>query len=163
MSIKILFVCMGNICRSPTAEVIFNAILIKKGFSNQISTDSAGTHAFNIGRNPDIRAIEEAKNRGYDMSSHKSRQINHDDFINFDLIIGMDFENMSFLRKKCPFKELYKLSLLMRYSSQYNLDVVPDPYYDELDGFSKVFDYIEDACQGLFEFVYKNYSSKLVT
>ncbi|AFZ82810.1 low molecular weight protein-tyrosine-phosphatase [Candidatus Kinetoplastidibacterium crithidiae] len=162
MAKNVLFVCMGNICRSPTAEIIFKQIVYNSGMSKYINVDSAGTHSGNISRLADHRAAMEAKNRGFDISSHKSRPLNIGDFSYFDLIIAMDFENMRFMKEMCPSKDLYKLSMLMRYSKNFFLDEVPDPYYDNLHGFSRVFEYIEDACEGLFNFIYENYSNEFI-
>ncbi|WBF65771.1 MAG: low molecular weight phosphotyrosine protein phosphatase [Candidatus Kinetoplastibacterium crithidii] len=161
MAKNILFVCMGNICRSPTAEIVFKQIVHDSGMNKHINIDSAGTHAEN-NRLADHRSITEAKNRGFDISSHKSRSLNIRDFSYFDLLIAMDFENMRFMREICPPKYLHKLSMLMCYSTKFIADEVPDPYYDDLHGFSIVFEYIEDACKGLFNFIYENYSNEFI-
>ncbi len=152
---KVLFVCTGNICRSPTAHGVFQHLVNEMGLSDTILVDSAGTHHYHVGEAPDARSQLAARKRGYNLSKLVARQITPDDFHNFDLILAMDWENMLILQQKCPKEYRYKLMLLMRFSNDYEEATVPDPYYGGTDGFNKVLDYIEDACQGVLELIQK--------
>lgn len=152
---KVLFVCTGNICRSPSAAGVFQHMIDEAGLSDAIGVDSAGTHAFHVGEAPDPRAQAAAQKRGYDLSSYRARQVCANDFVEFDLILAMDWENLSALQQQCPKIYQHKLMLLMRFSNEFEEATVPDPYYGGPEGFSKVLDYIEDAGQGVFELVRK--------
>jgi protein-tyrosine phosphatase len=125
------------------------------GLGDVVGVDSAGTHAFHVGESPDPRAQAAAQKRGYDLSRHIARQITADDFREFDLILAMDWENLSALQQQCPKVYQHKLMLLMRFSNEFEEATVPDPYYGGPEGFAKVLDYIEDASQGVFELVRK--------
>lgn len=155
MMTKVLFVCMGNICRSPSAEGVFRHLVDEAGLSDVVGVDSAGTHDFHIGEAPDARAQASARKRGYDISHCVARQITQDDFREFDLILAMDWENLSALQQRCPRAYHHKLMLLMRFANEFEEATIPDPYYGGVDGFGKVLDYIEDACQGVLEMVRK--------
>jgi len=146
---------MGNICRSPSAEAVFRHLVEEADLAEAISADSAATHSFHIGEAPDARAQAAAKKRGYDISMLRARQITRDDFRDFDLILAMDWENLSALRQQCPKIYQHKLMLLMRFANDFEEATVPEPYYGDADDFSKVLDYLEDACQGVFEIVRK--------
>lgn len=148
-SMKILFVCMGNICRSPTAEGVMRRLVAEAGMEDRILLDSAGTHGYHIGKPPDPRAQEAAKKRGYDLSSLRARQIEPVDFESFDLLLGMDFNNLDRLQTMCPPPYQPKLGMLMGYARQHKAPVVPDPYYRSAVDFERVLDYVEDACHGL--------------
>ncbi|WP_322995387.1 low molecular weight protein-tyrosine-phosphatase [Castellaniella sp.] len=152
---KVLFVCTGNICRSPSAQGVFQHLVDEAGLSDAISVDSAATHQFHVGEAPDARAQTAARKRGYDLSAHVARQIAADDFRDADLILAMDWENLSALQQRCPKIYQHKLMLLMRFSNEYEEATVPDPYYGGPEGFNKVLDYIEDASQGVLELVRK--------
>ena len=145
----ILFVCMGNICRSPTAEGVFRGKAHDAGLADQLVIDSAGTHAYHIGEQPDLRSQEFALKRGYDLSPQRARQVNASDFEKFDLIIAMDKDNLHNLQSLCPAQYQHKLKLMMSYATHSPSDVVPDPYYGGGRGFDTVLDYIEDASEGL--------------
>ena len=145
----ILFVCMGNICRSPTAEGVFRGKAQEAGLLDQLLIDSAGTHAYHVGEPPDLRSQEFARKRGYDLSPQRARQVNANDFEKFDLIIAMDKDNLRNLQKLCPSQYHHKLKLMMSYATHSPSDVVPDPYYGGGRGFDMVLDYIEDASDGL--------------
>ncbi len=145
----ILFVCMGNICRSPTAEGVFRGKAQEAGLLDQLLIDSAGTHAYHVGEPPDLRSQEFARKRGYDLSPQRARQVNANDFEKFDLIIAMDKDNLRNLQKLCPTQYQHKLKLMMSYATHSPSDVVPDPYYGGGRGFDTVLDYIEDASDGL--------------
>ncbi|MEW6313268.1 MAG: low molecular weight protein-tyrosine-phosphatase [Pseudomonadota bacterium] len=147
--IKVLFVCMGNICRSPTAEAVFRHQVELAGLDGHIHIDSAGTHDYHIGDPPDARAQRAAKKRGYDMSSLCGRQVGCDDFQHFDLILAMDRHNLDLLQRQCPPEYATKLRLFMEFSENYDEMEVPDPYYGGGDGFERVLDLVEDAARGL--------------
>ncbi len=146
---RILFVCMGNICRSPTAEGVTRALAEKQGLLAAFEFDSAGTHSYHIGKPPDTRAQAAAAKRGYDLSRLKGRQVNEFDFIRFDRILAMDRDNLELLRKACPEAELGKLGLFLEFATLNEVDEVPDPYYGGSEGFERVLDLIEDAAAGL--------------
>ncbi|TXI90056.1 MAG: low molecular weight phosphotyrosine protein phosphatase [Burkholderiaceae bacterium] len=146
---KILFVCMGNICRSPSAEGVFRQQLERAGLSQQFLVDSAGTHAYHIGEPPDLRSQEHALKRGIDLSQQRARQVSVEDFEHFDLVLAMDQDNLALLQRKCPAHLQHKLKLMMSYASHSPSDVVPDPYYGGTQGFETVLDYLEDASAGL--------------
>lgn len=146
---------MGNTCRSPSAEGVFRRLINEAGLANVVGTDSAGTHGFHVGEPSDARAISAARKRGYDISERVARQVSAEDFREFDLILVMDWENLSALQQQCPKPHQHKLMLLMRFANEFEEATVPDPYYGGPEGFSKVLDYIEDACQGVLELVRK--------
>ncbi|MDR3379448.1 low molecular weight protein-tyrosine-phosphatase [Cupriavidus basilensis] len=145
----ILMCCMGNICRSPTAEGVLRAKLEAVGLADLVELDSAGTHGYHIGRAPDARSQRHALARGYDLSAQRARQAMVQDFARFDLLLAMDQDNLAALRAICPPGSQDKLRLLMSFASQHAADEVPDPYYGEGDGFERVLDYVEDACDGV--------------
>lgn len=152
---KILFVCMGNICRSPTAEGVFRAMVRDANIEHLVKIDSAGTHGFHVGEAPDPRAQAAVKKRGIDISHLSARQINKDDFRDFDLILAMDWENLAHLQQTAPRQYQHKLMLFMRFASDNEEATVPDPYYGNADGFEKVINYVTDACTGLIDVVKK--------
>ncbi|MFZ3000953.1 MAG: low molecular weight protein-tyrosine-phosphatase [Undibacterium umbellatum] len=143
----ILFVCMGNICRSPSAEGVFRAHAEEARLDVHI--DSAGTHAYHVGEPPDSRSQEFAARRGIDLSQQRARKLNTEDFEKFDLLLAMDKENLARMKAACPPAQQHKLKLMMAYASQSDSDIVPDPYYGGPDGFDQVLDYIQDASAGL--------------
>ncbi len=149
--IKILFVCLGNICRSPSAEGIMKKLVKDKGLENQIYIDSAGLLDYHEGELPDNRMRAHAARRGYNLDS-RSRPVKYEDFFDFDLIIGMDDRNISNLKRMAPDDEsVKKIHRMTEYSTRHNLDHVPDPYYGGADGFELVLDLLEDACEGLLK------------
>ena len=155
MMTKVLFICMGNICRSPSAEGVFRHLVNDAGLGDVVRVDSAGTHAYHIGEAPDARSQAAARKRGYEINHCEARQVTADDFRDFDLILAMDWDNLSALQQQCPKVYQHKLMLLMRFANEFEEATVPDPYYGGLDGFGKVLDYLEDACQGVLELVRK--------
>ncbi|MFA5490712.1 MAG: low molecular weight protein-tyrosine-phosphatase [Candidimonas sp.] len=155
MMTKVLFVSMGNICRSPSAEGVFRRLVDDAGLSDLVGVDSAGTHNFHVGEPPDARVQAAARKRGYDISQCQARQITQDDFREYDMILAMDWEDRAALMQQCPKIYQHKLMLLMRFANEFEEATVPDPYYGGPDGFSKVLDYLEDACQGVMELVRK--------
>jgi len=155
MMSKVLFVCMGNICRSPSAEGVFRHVVNEAGLADAVQIDSAATHAYHVGEAPDARAQAAARKRGYDISGQRARQVNQDDFREFDLILAMDWDNLAALQQICPKQYHHKLMLLMRFANEFEEATIPDPYYGGVEGFNKALDYIEDACQGILELVRK--------
>ena len=148
--IKVLFVCMGNICRSPTADAVFRHLVKEAGVDHMIDVDSAGTHAYHIGDPPDHRAQNTALQRGYKMHDLRARAVQPNDFEEFDYILAMDKENLSLLQQRSPQQHLSKIQLFMQYSTQADADVeVPDPYFGGNQGFELVLDMVEEASQGL--------------
>jgi len=147
--IKVLLVCMGNICRSPTAEGVFRAQVEAAGLAKQIHIDSAGTHDYHVGANPDGRAQTAAAKRGYDLSRLRGRQVGQDDFVAYDYILAMDMDNLTRMQAQCPAKYAHKIGLFMEYSKNFLEREVPDPYYGGGAGFEKVLDMVEDAGRGL--------------
>ncbi|MEY4561339.1 MAG: hypothetical protein RLZZ618_616 [Pseudomonadota bacterium] len=155
---KILMICMGNICRSPTAEAVLRHKLHVAGLGNRVTVDSAGTHAWHVGEAPDARAVARAKLRGYDLSPLKARAVKARDFSEFDLILAMDDENLVALREKCPPTQQPRLHRLTAHATCYQGQDVPDPYYGAPNGFDHVLDMVEDACDGLVRHLEKTLS-----
>lgn len=143
---SVLFVCLGNICRSPTAEGVFKQKALQHGF--EVRVDSAGTGGYHKNAPPDKRSQAVASIKGYDLSHLKCRKVLETDYADFDLIIGMDKANISNLKRKCPEDHHHKIGLLMDYADS-QFDEVPDPYYGGGKGFELVFDLIEQASDGL--------------
>lgn len=148
----VLFVCMGNICRSPTAEGIFRHVIEQAGQSNRFRVDSAGTHGYHTGKTPDTRAIAAARRHGIDLSGLRARRIDDGDFYLFDYILAADTYNLSVLREMAPAGAEAHLELLMSYApgGGYPREV-PDPYYGSGDGFERVYQMVKAACEGLLE------------
>ena len=142
---SVLFVCLGNICRSPTAEGVFAQKVKERGLSIEI--DSAGTAGYHHGAAPDKRSQDVAAKRGYNLSKLKCRKVVEADFAKFDHIIAMDKANVKDLKRKCPEEYQHKISLFLNYASA-EFDEVPDPYYGGKRGFELVLDLIEDASDG---------------
>jgi len=142
---------MGNICRSPTAEGVFRRLVQDRGLEDLINIDSAGTHAYHVGYEPDVRAQAAAQGRGVDLSAQRARCVCAEDFAAFDLIIAMDRDNLAHLKEACPEEHQDKLVLLLAYAPYLGVEEVPDPYYGGTNGFERVLDLIEAAAQGLLE------------
>ena len=149
LSIKVLFVCTGNICRSPTAEGVFKHFVKEAELAGRVLSDSAGTHDYHIGEPPDPRAQEAAARRGYDLSSLRGRQVSPRDFSEFDYVLAMDEANRQLLERLCPPQHAHKLKLFMEFAGDPVLWQVPDPYYGGAQGFERVLDMVEQAAQGL--------------
>lgn len=153
-TVAVCFVCLGNICRSPTAEGVMRHLLDEARLADRVIVDSAGTGDWHIGDAPDDRAQHAARTRGYDLSPLRSRQITADDFERFDLIIAMDDKNVVALRQICPPAQSDKIRLLMEFAPatiEPALDgrEVVDPYFGGASGFERVLDQCEAACRGL--------------
>ena len=146
--VRVLFVCLGNICRSPTAEGVFRHLVEEQGESDWIQIDSAGTHAYHVGSSPDQRAQQAALKRGIDLSALRGRQAIVDDFDSFDYLLAMDEENYGNLIHIAPEDKEHKIKMFLSYSANFNETDVPDPYYGGDQGFEHVLDLIEDASQG---------------
>lgn len=153
MKTKVLFVCMGNICRSPTAQGVFQSLVKTGSLQEFVVSDSAGTHDFHVGETPDQRAVNAAAKRGYDLTATRARKITTADFADFDYILAMDWENLALLQRMCPRGQQHKLQLLMRFATEFEAATINDPYHGGPQGFEQALDYIEDACNGLMEVV----------
>jgi protein-tyrosine phosphatase len=145
---SVLMVCMGNICRSPTAEGVFRHLVREAGLAGAVRIDSAGTLDYHAGSPPDHRAQHHAARRGYDLSQLRARQVSVRDFEDFDLVLAMDWDNLAELEALCPAAQRHKVKRLMEFAPQHG-DVVPDPYYGGKDGFERVLDQVEQACRAL--------------
>lgn len=145
---KILFVCMGNICRSPMAEGIFRHLVSQESLSDQFVIDSVGTGAWHEGDPPDSRAIAKMAEKGIDISDQVSRPLHEFDFENFDLIFVMDHDNLENTKARAPERDHHKIHLFMDYSLAEDT-AVPDPYYDREDGFEIVYNMLDEACASL--------------
>ena len=151
--ISVLFVCMGNICRSPTAEGVFRKMVAESTLAGKINIDSAGTHGYHVGAPPDVRAIEHAARRGYDLSALRCRQVNATDFERFDYILAADAMNMKQLKAMCPTRLAHKIEYLLDYGGDEEEFEVPDPYQGEAKDFELALDLIEEGCRGLLEYL----------
>jgi len=149
-NISVLFVCLGNICRSPTAHGVFEQMVGEAGLQKNITVDSCGTGDWHIGHSPDERSASAALARGYDLSHLRSRQINGSDFGQFDYILVMDKQNLLDVQAMCPSDYPGKLELFLDYANNFSeTKEVPDPYYGGLSGFDNVIDLVEDASKTL--------------
>lgn len=148
---KILFVCTGNICRSPTAEGVMRVLAEQAGCTATFLLDSAGTHDYHVGEPPDKRTQQAALRRGYDLSSQRARQVTAEDFVRFDRILAMDLRNLSLLRERCPRGLHGKLTLFLDYAEGHEGNEVPDPYYGGPNGFEHVLDLAEAGARGLLK------------
>ena len=147
---RVLFVCMGNICRSPTAQGVFRHLVAEAGLDDAIEVDSAGTHAYHVNEPPDRRAQAAAERRGFSMSDIRARRVRADDFERFNYIIAMDRDNRSLLVDQADAEYHDKIRLFLEFGSGHE-DEVPDPYFGGAAGFERVLDLVEDASRGLLE------------
>jgi len=157
--IKVLFVCMGNICRSPTAEGVFRALVEKRQLQHLFHIDSAGTHAFHVGEEPDPRAQKAAGERDYDLSGIRARKVIYGDFEDFDHILAMDNENFAILTEACPEEHLHKVQYFMDFAPHVGERDVPDPYYGGSYGFERVLDMVEEASIGFINHILEKQQS----
>lgn len=149
--VKILFVCLGNICRSPTGEGVCRRLAEERGIDGDLFIDSAGTSGWHVGEAPDPRAQEEALRRGIDLSGQRSRQVQRDDFARFDYILAMDGDNLRELKSLCPRQYRDRLHRCTDFAPDLGVNAVPDPYYGGPGGFGRVFDIIEASVNGLLD------------
>ncbi len=147
--LAVLMCCMGNICRSPSAEGVLRAQLVAAGLQHAVRVDSAGTHDYHVGEPPDRRAVAHAARRGYDIAALRARQVEVADFDRFDLVLAMDRDNLARLRALCPVPLQPRLRLLMSFAPAAGSAEVPDPYYGGAAGFERVLDLLELGCRGL--------------
>ena len=151
-AVSVLFVCMGNICRSPTADGVLRQMVRARGLHKMIEVDSAGTHAYHIGDEPDRRSQAHALQRGYDLSSLRARRVADEDFARFDVVLAMDEDNLAALLARCPPAQRGRVALFMQHARRFAAQrEVPDPYYGGATGFEQVLDLVEDGCTGLIE------------
>ena len=186
-SLSVLFVCMGNICRSPKAHGVFRQKVIDHGLASQVAVDSAGTHNHHPDSPPDEQSQAHAAKRAitgpcsqtsdhrpmqpnersqahaakpaYDLSDLRARQIQDEDFQRYDLILVIDWDNLAFMQDACPPKYRAKVRRLTKFCSRYDSPVVPDPYYSGSHGFDHVLDLVEDACEGLNKHIRQEFAS----
>ena len=155
--VKVLFVCLGNICRSPTADGIFGGLVAGANLQQQIHVDSAGTGGWHIGKAPDARTVAAARKRGYDLSLLRARQVSAADFLVFDYILAMDKSNLAELQRMKPSTYKGHLGLFLAFGEQDEYHEVPDPYYAEGEAFELVLDLVEDAARGLLNHIRKEH------
>ena len=156
-NVKILFICMGNICRSPTAHGVFQKLVDDHGLAEKVEVDSAGTHAYHVGQPPDTRSQAAAWRRGVDLSALRARQIVRRDIEYFDYVLAMDRANMAALKDLSDPAHVHKVTMLLDYASHMGEREVPDPYYGGHNGFERVLDLIEAAAEGLLEEIRRNH------
>lgn len=147
--VKVLFVCTGNICRSPTAAGTLRALAAERGLGDRILVESAGTHAYHVGEPPDWRAVLAARRRGIDLSDLRARRISRKDFERFTLIIAMDRDHYDILLRLCPNDHAHKLRLFMEYLPEHGTSDVPDPYYGRAEDFELVLNIIEQGTRAI--------------
>ena len=151
---RVLFVCLGNICRSPTADGVFKSLVVQHRLADVVHVDSAGTAAYHVGNPPDARSASAAKKRGYDLSSLRARQVVAADFERFDYILAMDLENLRNLQSIQPHYSNCHLGLFLDFTVMQEREV-PDPYYGGEHGFEHVLDLVESASNGLLAHIKK--------
>ncbi len=157
--VKVLMVCMGNICRSPLAHGRFQALVEEQGLADRIQIDSAGTHAYHVGKQPDPRSQDVALRNGLDLSSQRARHVSPDDFERFDYIIAMDRDNYAILQSHANEGNRHKLKMFLDYAPGVPEDEVPDPYYGGPDGFNHVYRLVDAASQGLLKAIRQQHFS----
>ena len=150
-TIKVLFVCMGNICRSPTAEGVFTKLINEQNIASKFAVDSAGTHAYHVGNPPDARAQQAALRRGVELQQLRARKLHSSDYEYFDYILVMDDDNYAIASHECPKEHKGKVKYFLDYAPQLGVREVPDPYYGGKHGFEQVLDMVEDASLGFLE------------
>ena len=148
---SILLVCTANICRSPIAHGLLRELIDLNGLNKTVVVDSAGTHIFQKGLAPDVRAQRVALEQGIDLSDLRSRNIRQEDFSTNDAILAMDNENYRILQQLCPAEHMHKITMVMEYAPELGVGEVPDPYFSNIAGFERVFDMLEAAMHGVLE------------
>ena len=156
--VKVLFVCMGNICRSPTAHGVFRKLVVEQGLAHRVEIDSAGTHDYHLGEPPDRRARQTALERGIDISDLRARLAEPRDFERFDYVLAMDRDNYRILSRLCPSGLEHKLRLFMEFAPELGVRDVPDPYYGLQNGFDMVYDMLDEATDIIAERLVKKHS-----
>lgn len=151
--VAVLFVCMGNICRSPSAEGVFLKLIETHNLDSHIEVDSAGTHGYHVGEQADRRSIAAARKRGVDLTPHRARQVDPNDFEYYDFILAMDQMNYDRLISWCPDNYRHKIRLFLEFAAHLGEREVPDPYYGGPHGFDHVLDLVEEASHGLLEHI----------
>lgn len=151
--VKVLFVCTGNICRSPTAEGVFAELVRRAHLDGMIQADSAGTHNYHVGEAPDQRSYAAALDRGVDIGHLRARRVRAEDFRDFDLIIAMDHGHHRDLSRLCPPGQEHRLRLFLDFAPHLSSREVPDPYYGDENGFERVLDLCEAAATGLLDHI----------
>ena len=159
--IKVLFVCMGNICRSPTAQGVFEQLIAAEGLAHAIAADSAGTTAYHMGLPPDARAAAAAAKRGIDLTGYRARQVETADFFNFDLVLAMDRDNFDAMGRIVPPERKPRLRMFLEFAPALGFDDVPDPYYGGTDGFERVLDMIEAGSRGVLTHIRSEWGDSL--
>jgi protein-tyrosine phosphatase len=159
--IKVLFVCMGNICRSPSAEVVFRNMMMRNGLLERVEIASAGTHGYHAGEPADDRSHAAALRRGLDLSNHRAQQLKDIHFEEYDYILVMDDVNYHAVMKRCPRGASEKVHYLMDFAPQLGVREVPDPYYGGVNGFDHVLDLVEAAAAGLFSEIRTRYIERV--
>lgn len=151
--VNVLMVCMGNICRSPLAHGLFEDLVEKAGLSDRIRVDSAGTHAYHVGEEPDPRSQQTGRRHGIDLSRQRARRVADEDFERFDYILAMDRDNFGILMRSAPPEQHHKIRLFLEFAPEMSAEEVPDPYYGGVDGFDRVYDLVEAAAAGLLQHI----------
>jgi len=157
---RVLMVCMGNICRSPTAEGVFRKHVADADLADEIHTDSAGTHAYHIGEPADQRAQTAAEQRGFTLQGSRARRVTDDDYERFDYILAMDEDNLMVLKERAPESRRDRVRLFLEFAESHNETEVPDPYYGGTAGFERVLDLVEEASRGLLETLRSDFPGK---
>ncbi|OHV13135.1 phosphotyrosine protein phosphatase [Kushneria phosphatilytica] len=153
---QVLFVCLGNICRSPTAEGVLREKLKREGLADSITVDSCGVGDYHVGEGPDARAIREARSRDINIEALVARQLQAKDFEKFDYLLAMDESNLAAIRKRQPAASRAHVALLMDFAEGETHDI-PDPYFDSEEGFTRVYELIDQACNGLIAHLRRQY------
>lgn len=155
--IRVLFVCTGNICRSPTADGVFRQMVENAGLAHRIDVDSCGTTGYHVGEKPDPRAREFAQSRGYDLSNLRARQLSNRDFTDFDYLLAMDDGHLATMQRACPKEHQGKLRLFLDFHPDHRGKDVPDPYYGGQSGFVRVFDLVEETSGHFLRYLHETH------
>jgi len=157
MAVKVMFVCMGNICRSPTAHGVFRQLVLDEGYADDIYIESSGTHAYHVGKPPDSRAQQTARQRSLDLSDLRGQRVRLSDFAEFDYILPMDQDNYDILLGSSPAEHHNKIRMFLSFAPSISTRDVPDPYYGGAGGFDQVFDMVEAGSRGLLDDIIKKH------
>ena len=157
MAVKVMFICMGNICRSPTAHGVFRKLVEDEGYADNIYIESSGTHAYHVGEPPDSRAQQTAHERGINLSDLRGQRIKSSDFAEFDYLLPMDQDNYDILLSSSPKEHRDKIKMFLSFAPTLTSREVPDPYYGGPGGFDQVFDMVEAGSRGLLDDIKEKY------